>query len=138
MGKFNEYNKHGGFKSYNYVHRERITAGNLTGEVLSKYNETIAHTGLPEYSNTSKIYFWRAKNGRIIQMRVFVDRKAAIDFDWGHTHGQFEKGVVHVHLWTQDSKGHPCRQEPHRTMTNAEISKYGDILRKADPHVRFH
>lgn len=138
MGKFNEYNKSGGFSSYNYVHRGRITAGDLTGEVVSKYNEKVAHTGLPEYSDKAKIYFWRARNGNIIQMRIFVDRKAAFDFDWGHTHGQFQKGVVHVHSWVLDSKGKPHRQEPRRTMNNDEISKYGALLRKADPHVRFH
>lgn len=138
MGKFNEYNKTGGFSTYNYVHRERITAGDLSGEVLSKYNEKVSHTGLPEYSNTAKIYFWRARDGRIIQMRIFVDRKAAFDFDWGHTHGQFQKGVVHVHSWILDAKGKPHRQEPHRTMNNDEIRMYGALLRKADPHVRFH
>lgn len=138
MGKFNEYNKSGGFGSYNYVHRERITAGDLTGEVLAKYNETVAHTGLPEYSNNAKIYFWRARNGRIIQMRVFENRKAVMDFDWGHTHGQFEKGIVHVHAWKLDAKGHPHRQEPHRIMNSEEIAKYGALLRKADSHVRFH
>lgn len=138
MGKFNEYNKSCGFRTYNYVHRERITAGDLTGEVISKYNEVVAHTGLPEYSNTAKIYFWRARNGRIIQMRLFVNRKASIDFDWGHTHGRFEKGTVHVHTWTLDAQGRPHRQEPHRQMNNEEISKYGALLRKADPHVRFH
>lgn len=138
MGKFNEYNKAGGFRTYNYVHRERIIAGDLTGEVLSKYNEKVSHTGLPEYSNTAKIYFWRARDGRIIQMRIFVDRKAAFDFDWGHTHGRFEKGVVHVHAWTVDDKGRPHRQEPHRTLNSEEIKKYGALLRKADPHIRFH
>lgn len=138
MGKFNDYNKAGGFRSYNYVHRERIIVGDLSGEVLSKYNEKVSHTGLPEYSNTARIYFWRARDGRIIQMRIFVDRKAAFDFDWGHTHGKFEKGVVHVHAWKLDAKGQPHRQEPHRILNIEEIKKYGALLRKADPHIRFH
>ena len=138
MGRFQEYNKAGGFNSYDFVHTKYISVGNLSGEVLKKYNEVIPHTSLPEYSNTGKIYFKENRNGEIIQMRIYVNRKASLDFDWGHEHKNFSKGVVHVHLWTLDSKGKHIRNEPRGLMSNKEIELYGNILKKANPNIKFH
>ncbi|MBR1474277.1 MAG: hypothetical protein IJ613_01725 [Muribaculaceae bacterium] len=72
----------------------------------------------------------------IIQMRVYEGRRAAYDFDWGHGHGKFAEGTVHVHEWTyrDGSWGRVGRK---RYMNNAEIARYGPILRQANPDVKF-
>lgn len=34
------------------------------------------------------MYVKQDKHGNVVQLRIFKDRKAAIDFDWGHPHGK--------------------------------------------------
>ena len=65
------------------------------------------HAGLPTYSNTSDMYFRINKSGEVVQGKVYIDRRQAIDFDWGHVHvnvggdgKRFEKGIVHVQTYS--------------------------------------
>ncbi|MBR1890017.1 MAG: hypothetical protein IJ816_05260 [Alloprevotella sp.] len=129
----------GGFTELRY-HQvgETISAGGLSGKIIA-YNETFDyHEGLPSMSNTSNIYFKLADGGQYVeQMRVYKNRKVVFDFDWGHGHEGFKSGVVHVHQWEEDANGIPRRTGIKRYMNNYEMKKYGSIIRKANPKVKF-
>lgn len=76
-----------------------------------------------------------------------------LDFDWDHTHvnksdgKEFPKGTVHVQEYKivkfKDSKTGKWRDKfirnsnNARLMTDAEIEKYGPIIRHFNPDVKF-
>lgn len=139
MGGQKAYISSGGFKEYLY-HQigETITANGVTGKVISRIDGVPGHDGLPQYSNTSKIYFKMDDKGKIEQARIYDDRRSALDIDWGHTHHEFQKGTVHVHEYYQDKDGKWKRDQKHvRFMNNDEIKKYGDLLKKAAQDIKF-
>ena len=77
-----------------------------------------------------------------MQAIINVGNRRMLIFDWGHMHinpdGKvFPKGVVHVHVCTIDEDGHLVLSAQARLMTEAEISKYGPLLKSYDPKVRF-
>lgn len=118
-----------------------LEAGGVSGKMLEKWDlDENTPFDLPLYANTSQLYF-RANRGdatEVIQMRVYgKDRRAAIDYDWGHPHKEFPMGVVHVHEWRFNKNGKWVKSDKVRLMTMAEITKYGPILRQANPSVRF-
>lgn len=129
----------GGFSEYLY-HQigDTITANGISGKVIAKYDGDPEHDGLPIYSNTSKVYFKLGDGGKVEQARIYDGRKAVFDFDWGHPHHQFDKGVVHVHEHGVNKKGRWERSiKPVRYMNNEEMTKYGELLKKANPDVKF-
>lgn len=130
MGGQRHYNEDGGFSEYLYYSvGDVIQADGLSGKVIAKSGDKVGHSSLPNYSNTSTHYFRMGKDGHIDQMRVYENRKMKLDFDWGHPHGKkFPKGLVHVQIRESGTV---------RLMTDEEIAKYGNFLRKADPNVRF-
>ncbi len=128
MGGPRYYVAEGGFSKQLYYTIDVIEADGLSGKVLGQFGVEVGHSNLPSMSNTSSIYFRMGKEGHIDQMRTYENRNMALDFDWGHTHRNIPKGVVHVqNRFTKET----------RLMNNEEIKKYGSILRKADPNVRF-
>lgn len=151
MGGQNDYLKSGGFSQYLYTHGDVIKSGNLEAKAIYKVGTADYHNGLPLYSNTADMYFRLTKakasdEFKIDQLRLYKDRKALMDFDWGHDHPRYKdgkridpypKGTVHVQFYKLVD-GEPVR-DPSRTrmMSNAEIKKYGAFLRKADPTVKF-
>lgn len=139
MGGQREYLQSGGFSEYLYRQEgETLTANGISGKVISKQGSDNAHDGLPKYSNTSKVYFKLDDVTRVIeQARVYENRCVAYDFDWGHIHKEYEAGIVHVHEWYKNINGKWVRSNSPRLMNNDEIAKYGDLLKKANPNVRF-
>jgi hypothetical protein len=138
MGGQRSYLESGGFSEYLY-HQvgETITANGISGKVIEPYGNNLSHSGLPQYSNTSNIYFkLDDKTGKIEQARVYDGRKVAYDFDWGHTHKEYNAGIVHVHEWHKNSSGNWVRSSKPRGMNNDEIKKYGPLLKKANSEVR--
>jgi len=143
MGDLKNFNPDGGFDEYLY-HQvgDTITASNgVQGKVINKNEDTMDesfHDSLPLYSNTSEVYFKRSDEypHEIEQARVYIDRKAALDFDWGHAHGSHEKGVVHVQEWYLDHRNRWVRSKVERGLNNDEIKRYGELLRLANPNVR--
>ncbi|MGN0029490.1 MAG: hypothetical protein ACI35Q_07190 [Marinilabiliaceae bacterium] len=140
MGNSREYTKSGGFSQYLY-HQvgETITASNgVQGKIVTEYKEVKKfHSSLPSFSNTSKVYFKLddlEKN--VEQARVYVNRRAALDFDWGHTHGSYRKGIVHVHEWHKTKEGEWQRDSEPRLMASYEIYRYGEIIHLANPEAR--
>lgn len=109
----------------------------LSGEVVTEISDTDYHSSLPTWSKTSDIYFKRDDEGNhdIEQMRVFVGRRATLDFDWNHNHKSFQKGIVHVHQWGMRN-GKWRRSDKPRYMTSEEISKYGELLLLANPDIK--
>lgn len=143
MGDFKSYNPSGGFDQYTY-HQvgETITASNgVQGKVIngnSDEKDELFHESLPIFSNTSEVYFKRndEKPHEIEQARIYKNRKAALDFDWGHGHGEHEKGVVHVQEWYCNNKGKWVRRKKARGLSNEEIERYGELIKLANPNAR--
>lgn len=138
MGNERLLNPNGGFSEYLFYQvGDVISANGHSGKVISRIGDKGRHFGLPSYSNTSSIYFKLGDNGNTVeQMRIYAGRRVAYDFDWGHNHKEFPEGVVHVHVWTQTASGTFTRHEP-RFMNDKEMAQYGDLLRKANPKVKF-
>lgn len=134
MGNGQHYLKNGGFSSYFYVSRGKVSFDRLTANIITWYNTKDNHESLPRFSKTSKLYVKLDKHGNIVQLRVFKDRHAAIDFDWGHKHGNHPKGVVHVHIINKNGNLHAG--EPPRYMSNAEMRKYGKFIKFLNPDAK--
>lgn len=139
MGGQNYYKAEGGFSQYLY-HQvgDIISANGVSAKVVEKINPSDNNQGLPRYSNTSDMYLAKGgKTGEIIQARVYISRKAYMDIDWGHTHQSIPSGVAHVHLYELNEKGEPVKTGKSRLLNNQEIKKYGPILKKANPKIKF-
>lgn len=151
MGNQREYIATGGFSVYLYEDHpdyEAKTVNGVHGKVIKlKTDKTGTHAGLPTYANTSDMYFRLGQEGGIIQGKVYINRKMCIDFDWGHDHTNkgpgadgrtFPKGVVHVQTYSVDEKGVVTRHSNNaRYMNNAEMKKYGPIIKAFNPNAKF-
>lgn len=119
-----------------------VTVNGVKGHLIKKKGDSDMHTNLPYYSNTSDVYFRQNKDG-VCQARVYVGQKKFLDFDWSHQHRNkdgraFQKGVVHVQVWQENSDGTFTRKSGDaRMMSNAEMKKYGPLLKKFCPSVKF-
>ena len=125
MGGRGDYLSSGGFKEYHYE-----TADIIDGVKVLHFKD--GNQKLPEFSNTSDKYLGTNSNGKIIQLRIYYDRHAAIDFDWGHSHDGSGINHVHVHEWVNG-----VRQLNPKPMMEAQIKKYGSLIRKANPDAVF-
>ena len=135
MGNGQHYLKNGGFRSYYYVSRGIVTFDGLSAKIITKYNSKTFHEGLPRFSNTSKMYVKLDRHGNIVQLRVFKNRKAVMDFDWSHKHGNHPSGVVHVHILNPDGNLHG-NTDAVRYMSNSEIRRYGKFIKHLNPNVK--
>lgn len=114
----------------------------VKGHLIKKVGDSDTHTNLPFYSNTSDIYFRQNENG-VCQARIYIGQKTFLDFDWSHTHTnkgngrKFERGIVHVQIWKQNKDGTFIRFNDARSMSNAEMKKYGPLMRAFSKHVKF-
>jgi hypothetical protein len=147
MGNEREYNSSGGFSEHLYDdHPDYVPFyhnGLKAKVIMLKADPDGNHAGLPPFADTSDIYLRVGKSGNVIQAKVYVDRKHSLDFDWGHEHRNkgagsnsqvFPKGVVHVQKYSQTNQRISNQA---RYMTDAEIEKYGAILKHFDPKVKF-
>lgn len=142
MGDFSKFIESGGFSEYIYHDvGDFITASNgVQGKVINGSldpNDESFHESLPLYSNTSEVYLKKADEGEhmIEQARVYIDRHPSIDIDWGHTHGKFKEGTIHVHEWVQNPDG-SWKREPPRAANNSELNRYGELIKKANPNLK--
>lgn len=151
MGNQKEYIDTGGFSSYLYEDNpnwKAKTVNGIHGKVIKLIaDKTGTHAGLPTFANTSDMYFRLGKDGKIIQGKVYINRKMCIDFDWSHNHTNkgpgsdgrtFHKGVVHVQTYHVEPDGTITRLSNNaRLMNNGEMKKYGPIIKAFDPDVKF-
>ena len=149
MGNQREYISSGGFSQYLYEDHKDFTpqtVNGIRGKVVHYIPDgNTDHTGLPAYANTSDMYFKVGADGKVVQGKLYLDRKHCIDFDWGHTHvntlgdkNSFQKGVVHVQVYKVNKNGNTFRHSDNaRYMNNEEIEKYGGIIRAFNPDVKF-
>lgn len=139
MGGFRKYNPEGGFWQYLY-HQvgDSITVNGITAKIITRIDDDAFHSSLPAFSNTSTIYAKRSDKGEheVEQIRVYKDRKAIMDFDWGHRHGDCVQGVVHVHIVHENGNLHSDKMSV-RYMNNDEIAKYGPIIKAFNPKAKF-
>jgi len=133
----------GGAKcEYEAVGNVKIVSG-VKGKIVKRSGTDGSHSNLPQYAVTSDMYFRKNDSG-VCQARVYLDHKMTIDFDWSHTHTNktdgrhFERGVVHVQVWQQKSDGTFTRLSDNaRMMSNAEMKKYGSLIKAFCPKVKF-
>ena len=147
MGNQREYIPQAGFSQYLYDDHplwQTKTIGGIRGKVVKVITDpTGSHFGLPTYSNTSDMYFRIDRTGKVIQAKLYLNRRQCIDFDWGHRHRNdgdgrvFEKGTVHVQTYSVLSDGSTRRNSEARYMSNEEIEKYGELIRAFNPEVKF-
>lgn len=119
------------------------TVGGVKGKIVKRSGTDGNHSNLPQYAVTSDMYFRQNESG-VCQARVYLDHKMTIDFDWSHAHTnktdgrRFERGVVHVQVWQQNADGSFTRlSNQARMMSNAEMKKYGPLIKAFCPNVKF-
>ena len=96
------------------------TVNGVKGSIIKKVENSDTHTNLPYYSNTSDVYFRKNANG-VCQARVYV----------------FSKGRVHVQVWQENKDGTFSRvSDSARSMSNAEMKKYGPLLKAFCPDIK--
>ncbi|MDY2943017.1 MAG: hypothetical protein SOT07_04890 [Paludibacteraceae bacterium] len=139
MGNGNEYNPSGGFSTYLYeTVGQPVTINGYKCKIVQMKTDKGKngyHAGLPAFANTSDIYVGLGPQNKPRQMRLYVNRKQVVDFDWGHAHQnsdgkKFVKGTVHVQRYF-GAKGGDARY-----MSNSEIKKYGAIIKYFCPEVK--
>ena len=118
------------------------TVNGVKGHLIKKAGDSDTHTNLPYYSNTSDVYFRKNTNG-VCQARVYIGQNVYLDFDWSHAHTnkgdgrKFNRGTVHVQIWQQNKDGTFARlSDDARGMNNAEIKKYGSLIKAYCPDVK--
>lgn len=134
MGNAKQYLPEGGFTQYLYTTiGARETINGLVCEIVAdKADKNGHHGGLPAFSNTADIYVGLGPENKPKQLRYYKDRNSYMDFDWGHRHENtdgtvFPRGIVHVQRYPGAHKGNA------RYMTDAEIAKFGDIIKHYCP-----
>ncbi len=146
MGNQREFIPTGGFSASLYEDNpgwEPRTVNGVQAKVIKLITDkTGKHSGLPSYADTSDMYLRVGHDGDVIQAKLYKDRKHCLDFDWGHVHKNkgeknvFPKGVVHVQTYSVSNIGVRYSNNA-RLMTEAEIKKYGAILKAFNPKVKF-
>ncbi len=145
MGNQRQYNKDGGFTQYLYKDEsDKEIIGGVTCKLVSRIDDPSGtHSGLPKYSSTTEVYLKKGKDGLASQARVYKDRHSFMDIDWSHTHKNpdgttFPKGTAHVQVYKTDKDGNVVRlSDKARPMTDAEIKKYGPVIKHYNPNVKF-
>ncbi len=151
MGGQNQYIETGGFSEYLYEQvGKTVRMNGLTAKMIKlKTDKNGTHTGLPSFSNTSDVYLRMGQDSLACQAKAYESRTMIIDFDWSHEHinsgdgRMFKKGVVHVQKYEylgKDKNGKVIYRRlsnEARLMNNAEMKKYGPILKKFNPKVKF-
>lgn len=138
MGGFKKFNPEGGFSEYLYRQvGEVVTVNGITVKVIAKIDDEDFHSSLPYFSNTSDAYAKLSVSSghEVEQLRIYVNRKAAIDFDWGHAHRACSEGVVHVHVISGEGHFHADASNV-RYMNEKEIATYGPIIKMLNPKAR--
>lgn len=118
------------------------TVNGIKGHLIKKAGDSDTHTNLPYYANSSDVYFRQNNNG-VCQARVYIGQKMFLDFDWSHAHTnksdgrKFARGAVHVQIWKENKDGTFSRlSNDARSMNNAEMKKFGPILKVFCPNVK--
>lgn len=152
MGNPRNMTSDSGFSIHLYTEHkdwQEVTINGIKAKVIRNISDlTGTHTSLPLAAGKSDMYLRLDKYGTPVQVRLYVDRFSAIDFDWGHDHynnpkkggnGQsFPKGTVHIQEYKFKHDGSADRiSVDARFMNLQEIIKYGAVLKHFNPHIKF-
>lgn len=139
MGGQRQYLPGGGFSDYQYrqVDETIVASNGISGKIIARIDETNeGHSGMPQYSSMSEVYLKISdETHRVEQAGIYKDRRLVYQIDWDHSHGGIEKGVAHVHTFDWSRKN--PRSKKVTMMSDELISRYGELLKKADPNVKF-
>jgi hypothetical protein len=121
----------------------QVTVNGVSGRLIKRKGTSDTHTNLPFYANTSDMYFRQNAKG-VCQARVYIGQKMFLDFDWSHKHSNkdgsgrtFKEGHVHVQIWKENKDGTFSRiSDSARSMSPAEMKKYGPILKHFCPNIK--
>lgn len=144
MGNSRFYLSNGGFSEYLYetVGQPKVINGLRAKIVKLKTDIKGTHSSLPQYSNTTDIYFRLGQDGQPCQAKLYLSRRMCLDFDWDHEHKNsdgkvFKKGTVHVQVYSVNKDGTLSRRSDNaRYMTDREIELYGDVLKAFNPNIK--
>ncbi|MDE6079805.1 MAG: hypothetical protein K2G35_07055 [Duncaniella sp.] len=144
------------FYAYTYTSLSaRITINGVTGRLVEKKIPfKTKHRDLPAYAGQSDVYFAKGADGLASQAKLYSnDRKMRLDFDWDHVHinkhdgRRFPIGTVHVQEYRVCRVKDPSTGKLYdrftrvsknaRSMSLAEIEKYGPLIHYFNPHVKF-
>ena len=145
MGNSRFYLSNGGFSEYLYetVGQPKVINGLRAKIVKLKTDIKGTHSSLPQYSNTSDIYFRLGQDGRPCQAKLYLSRRMCLDFDWDHEHKNsdgkvFKKGTVHVQVYSVNKDGTLSRMSDNaRYMTDREIELYGEVIKAFYSDIKF-
>ena len=135
MGGLRNIRADGGFDEILYYSEGEIEKYGIHAKIITMIGDINHHESLPLAAGNTNVYLKSDRYGNIWQMRIYSDRKATIDIDWGHKHNGMQKGVVHIHFYTYDKDGKPIRSTP-RYLNNDEIKKYGKFIKFVAPEAK--
>ena len=108
---------------------EYVTVKYIAGvRVITKKGSPRKSENTPMYSHSEKTMYARrdAKTGKVTQIAVYDNHRKIKDIEWGHKHGKFEVGQVHVQEYI-DGKRQPEAREP-----TAEELRLANKIMEAD------
>lgn len=99
IGKFDEY----------------VTVKYVAGvKVITKRNKKKGEKdNTPYYSHTpNTIYARRNDKGKVVQIAVYENNRKIKDIEWGHKHGKYNIGTVHVQEYDEQGNRNPIARDP--------------------------
>ena len=137
MGSRGAMNKNGGFNTPLEFHAVGKVEYYLDGRKMSvKILEFTKSTSrkLPESSNTSDAYVLMDENNKPKQLRVYQNRIASFDVDFGHAHHYgLKDGLYHVHRISYaniNGKETMVRSRDSPKLSPDELKRWGSLINK--------
>lgn len=102
QGKFDEYR----------------TVKSISGiKVIEKISNEKESKNTPMHSHSKNAMYARMDEyGNVVQISVYENNTKIKDIDWGHKHGDFNKGDVHVHTYDGFNRSKAVRRPTEEEM----------------------
>lgn len=83
---------------------------------------------MPMFSGDSDKYLRTNHEGEPITIRLFKNHAAEKDIDWGHKHGEFALGEIHVHEFKNGKRMSPRKPSAEERRLVEEVKRDGKRL----------